>query len=105
MEKPDLSYLNSLSGGDKSFENKILEVIREEFPGELNEYTENVKNKKLKLAAENVHKLKHKISILGLKKTYALAVKHEDLLKASNTSLVEDFGAALDILTDYINKI
>ena len=46
MEKPDLSYLNSLSGGDKSFEHKILEVIREEFPGELNEYTENVKNQK-----------------------------------------------------------
>jgi HPt (histidine-containing phosphotransfer) domain-containing protein len=105
MEKPDLSYLNSLSGGDKSFENKILEVIREEFPGELNEYTENVKNQKLILAAENVHKIKHKISILGLKETYGLAVKHEDLLKVSNTSLVEEFGAALNILTDYINKI
>lgn len=105
MEKPDLSYLNSLSGGDKSFENKILEVIREEFPGELNEYTENVTNQKLTSAAENVHKIKHKISILGLKETYGLAVKHEHLLKASNTSLVKDFDAALNTLTDYINKI
>ena len=105
MEKPDLSYLNSLSGGDKSFEHKIIEVIREEFPGELNEYTENVKNKKLATAAENVHKIKHKISILGLKETYGLAEKHEGLLKSSNTSLVKEFDAALNILTDYINKI
>ena len=45
MEKTDLSYLNSLSGGDKSFEHKILEVIREEFPGELNEYTKTLRIK------------------------------------------------------------
>ena len=61
--------------------------------------------KKLTIAAENVHKIKHKISILGLKETYGLAEKHEDLLKSSDTSLVKEFDAALNILTDYINKI
>lgn len=105
MEVPNLSYLNSLSGGDKSFEEKILSVIREEFPLELEEYNENIRLKKFTNAAENVHKIKHKISILGLTETYALAVKHEELLKLSSDQLVSDFSAALNKLTDYINKI
>ena len=105
MEVPNLSYLNSLSGGDKSFEEKILSVIREEFPLELEEYNENIRLKKFTNAAENVHKIKHKISILGLTETYALAEKHEELPKLSSDQLVNDFSAALNKLTDYINKI
>ena len=105
MEKPDLTYLKSLSGGDQMFELKIFNVIREEFPNEYNEYVQNIENELFLKAAENVHKIKHKISILGLKETYALAEKHEKLLKSANNTLVNEFDVALNRLTDYINKI
>ena len=68
-------------------------------------FIESIQNKNYQNSAEIVHKIKHKISILGLTETYALAVKHEELLKLSSDQLVSDFSAALNKLTDYINKI
>ena len=32
MNKPNLTYINKLSGGDKAFEEKIISIIKEEFP-------------------------------------------------------------------------
>ena len=45
------------------------------------------------MAAESVHKLKHKISILGLNKSYYIAEKFEDNLKDNSTELQSDFDA------------
>ena len=105
MEPLDFSYLNSLSGGDKEFELKILNVIKEEFPGERNEYEENLEKGNFKLAADNVHKIKHKISILGLKKSKEIAVEHEELLKLNDLALKHDFEKVLNIITDFINQL
>jgi hypothetical protein len=42
-------------------------------------------------AAQSVHKLKHKISILGLDKSYYLAGEYENNLKDNTTILDTDF--------------
>lgn len=105
MEPLNFSYLNSLSGGDKEFELKILNVIKEEFPFERSEYEQNVEKGNFKLASENVHKIKHKISILGLNKSKELAVEHEELLKVNDLTLKDDFEKVLDIITDFINQL
>ena len=44
MEQPNLSYLNSLSGGDKEFEKKLIQIIKSEFPGELKTYKHNIEH-------------------------------------------------------------
>ena len=31
MEKPNLSYIESMSGGDKAFEQKLIDIIKKEF--------------------------------------------------------------------------
>jgi len=105
METPNLSYINQLSGGDTEFENKILKIIKAEFPVEKEEYHNNVKKQNLEKVAENVHKLKHKISILGLEKSYGIAESYEEELRKNDTSRQNEFDNILKTITDYLNKI
>jgi len=105
MEKPNLSYIRSMSGGDKTFEQKIIAIIKQEFPVEKRTYIENIANKNYQLTAKNVHKLKHKISILGLEKSYEIAVSFENNLLEGKHTLQEEFELVLSIMTDYLNKL
>ncbi|WP_396600819.1 Hpt domain-containing protein [Algibacter sp. R77976] len=102
MEQPNLSYINQLSGGDKAFEDKLIAIIQKEFPEEKAIYFKNIENNNFKEAAGNVHKLKHKISILGLEKSYEVAVNFEEnLLEQSTTGKVE-FENIMQIITDFL---
>ncbi|MDP5157672.1 MAG: Hpt domain-containing protein [Flaviramulus sp.] len=105
MEQPNLSYIQSMSRGDQAFEQKILDIIKKEFPEEKKIYFNNLKKHDYKLTAENVHKLKHKISILGLEKSYAVAVAFENNLIEGNTSLHQEFESILNIITNYLQQL
>lgn len=105
MEQPNLSYIHSMSGGDKAFEQKLIDIIKAEFPEEKNVYFENIKAENYKLTAENVHKLKHKISILGLEKSYEIAVAFENNLLEGKTTLQDEFEAILTTMTNYLQQL
>ncbi|RED46731.1 hypothetical protein DFQ10_101504 [Winogradskyella eximia] len=105
MEQPNLSYINSMSGGDKAFEQKLIDIIKTEFPEEKEVYFTNVKANNYKLTAENVHKLKHKISILGLEKSYETAVAFENNLLEGSTELQDEFESILTIMTNYLQQL
>ena len=103
MEQPNLSYINTLSGGDKAFKDKLITIVKNEFPAEKEEYINNIEAKNFNKAAENVHKLKHKISILGLEKSYAIAVDYENNLKDSHDdSARASFDSILQNITDFL---
>ena len=104
-DQPNLNYINSLSEGDKSFEMKILGIIKKEFNEEKNTYYNNMKNDNFKLCAENVHKIKHKISILGLEKSYEIAERYENNLREGNYELQNRFSDILNKVTNYLNKL
>jgi len=103
-EQPNLSYIKELSGGDIAFEEKLLAVIKKEIFHEIEEYQKNLKESRLIKASENVHKLKHKISILGLVKGYQTAIDFENELKEGNTGLQQQFDEILDSMTAFIRK-
>ena len=105
MERPNLSYIEGMSGGDKTFERKLIDIIKEEFPIEKEVYFTNIKSKNNKLTAEIVHKLKHKISILGLEKSYEIAIAFENNLIEGQYELQEDFEAVLQLITDYLKQL
>ena len=105
MEQPNLSYIYKLSGGDKAFEKKIIEIIKAEFPVEKQIYIENISTGNYKLTAENVHKLKHKISILGLEKSYEIAVAFENNLLEESTKLQNEFESILANITNYLQQL
>ena len=105
METPNMSYIHSMSGGNEEFEKKLIAIIKSEFPDEKQVYFDNISNQNYKLAAENVHKLKHKISILGLEKSYDTAVAFENNLLEGSTQLQEKFESILTIMTDYLKQL
>ncbi|MEL0644076.1 Hpt domain-containing protein [Olleya sp. Ti.3.14] len=105
MEQPNQSYINSLSGGDEAFKQKLIDIIKIEYPEEKQVYFDNFEANNFKLAADNVHKLKHKISILGLEKGYEVAVAYENNLLDGASDLKDQFEAILKSITDYLEEI
>jgi len=102
VEQPNLSYIHQLSAGNTTFKEKLIAVIKEEFPDEKAVYSTNIQAKNYKEAAENVHKIKHKISILGLEESYEVALAFENHLKEGDTDLKEDFENILNVISDYL---
>jgi HPt (histidine-containing phosphotransfer) domain-containing protein len=105
MEQPNLDYINELSGGNLEFKHKIIVVLKKELPDEIAVYEEEFKSGNYLLAAQSVHKLKHKISILGLDKSYYLAEKFEENLKKNNTILDADFENILKSMQEFVDEL
>jgi HPt (histidine-containing phosphotransfer) domain-containing protein len=105
MEKANLSYINQLSGDNVDFKKKLIGILKKELPQEIMAYYDQIQNKNYLLAAGCVHKLKHKISILGLKKSYYIAEQFEDNLKDNSTELKSDFDVIIKIMQDFVAKL
>ena len=105
MEKPNIAYIEELAGGDESFKTKILDILKEEFPEEKKSYHTNLNSGNFELTADNVHKLKHKISILGLDKSYEIAVAYEDNLREGSKALSSEFESILQTITNYLENL
>lgn len=104
-EEPNLLYLKEISEGDLEFEKKLLEIVKKELPEEIKLYQNLLKNNNFNKAAEVVHKIKHKISILGLEKGYQVAIDYEEHLKVKNLELQNKFENMLDRMVNFINKL
>ncbi|MGB5378906.1 Hpt domain-containing protein [Muriicola sp.] len=105
MEQPNLTYIENLAGKDEAFKNKFIAILKDEFPIEKAEYYQSLNASKTKETALIVHKLKHKLNILGLEKAYGLSVIYEEELKKGNSSLASEFTSILDTIESYLNTI
>ena len=103
-ESPNLSYIHQLSGGDKDFEKKLLAVVNRELPEEIEAYKYSIQTKSYKNAASDVHKLKHKISILGLEKSYRFAELYEDELREGINHRQAEFEEILQGMLTFIKS-
>lgn len=104
MEAPNFNYIDDLAGGDMEFKDKLLSLIKKELPGEIDLYVKTISEKDFKRSAEVVHKIKHKITILGLENTYTLAAKYEEELKEGNSGFHEEFYKILKNMTIFLEK-
>ena len=104
-EKPNLNYLKEISGGDLEFEEKLLLIVKKELPEEIDNYKNFLIENNFKQAAELVHKIKHKISILGLEKSYQVAIDYEEDLKQDNLNLKLEFEEILNSMICFIKTI
>jgi HPt (histidine-containing phosphotransfer) domain-containing protein len=105
MEQPNLTYVNQLARGNDAIKQTLINVIKTEFPKEKQDYYDSLEKKDYKKTEENVHRLKHKISILGLEKGYELANTYEHNLREKNMNGVEGFEQTLTTITAYIKTI
>lgn len=102
MEQPNLSLIKEISGNDIEFENNLLEIIRKEFPNEVELFNKNFEQENYVEASNNVHKIKHKISLLGLQKGLETASEFEIELKNGNTKSHKEFIEILDKIRVYL---
>lgn len=103
MEKPNLKYIKELSEGDLDFERNLIAILKKELPEEYEVFLKNFEEKKFTETAENVHKLKHKISILGLVKGYEQAVIFENNLKErGGIEHYQPFTKTIEIMIDFL---
>ena len=104
MEKPNLSLIKEISGNDIEFENNILDIIKLEFPEEVKLFKTNFEEKNYLEASNNIHKIKHKISLLGLEKGLETASAYEIALKQGNIELHDNFIEILDKIHVYLSN-
>ena len=105
MEQPNLSYIDSIARGDENIKKTLIEVIKNEFPDEKKDYYESLDEKNYQKIEGNVHKLKHKISILGLENSYEVANKFEHNLREHKLEGVDDFEKILLVITEYLKTM
>jgi len=84
--RPNLEQIDQISGNNQAFRERLINVIKKELPEEIETYRKNLASKNYFECSENVHKLKHKISILSLEEPYLFAISYEEELKEANTS-------------------
>ncbi len=106
MEQPNLQYIEALSEGDQVFKSKLISILKKELPQEFQEFEQNFEEKNFIKTAENVHKLKHKISILGLTKGYEEAALFEQDLKDNQDSTrYESFVKVIKSMMDFLRPL
>jgi len=105
IEKPNLNYLKEISGGDVIFEKKMIEIVKKELPEEIKSYEIFLNEHNFIQAAEIVHKMKHKISILGLEKSYQTAIDFEEDLKRQELTLQLEFEQILNSMVNFVKDL
>jgi HPt (histidine-containing phosphotransfer) domain-containing protein len=105
MENPNLDYIEKLAGENTEFKSKIIQILKTEFPEEKQKYQKAIAENDLKQAAQMVHKINHKISILGLEKSFILAKEYESNLNSSSNNLQQDFELILETIATYIQEL
>ena len=104
LEKPNLNYIKDISGGDKDFENNLLSLLKTEFPKEYEILKNNFKQQNYSQVALNVHKIKHKISMLGMPLAFDIASNFEQDIKKGYTEQYENLLVILDRIDVYLSN-
>jgi len=105
MEEPNIEYLLKLARGEESITLKLINILKYELPIEIEAYYGKIKSNQLQQAAFHVHKLKHKIAILGLEQTYFMTEKYETQLSENRKNLQKDFERTLPLILNFVNSL
>ncbi len=104
MTEPNYSTIRKMSQGDREFEMKILSVASQELTEEVREFSRAMKETDYAQAAQLVHKIKHKVSLLGMEKSYEITQEFEEQLKMSRKALLPDFEDILKKMFTFLNE-
>lgn len=104
MPTPNFNYIKQLSQGDEAFEASLLNVIKHELPDETRAFEEYFSKGQYVKAAEEVHKIKHKVSLLGMEKSYLIAEEFEENLRHTRTHLYQEFKGILKKIVTFLDR-
>ncbi len=105
MDKPNILYIEQLSGDDEEFKKGFIDILLAEFPIEKETYEKAISETNYEDAVQIVHKLKHKFNILGMSHAYRLAVDYEEELKLKKMDKDPQFNEILKTIEGYLKTI
>ena len=100
-----LDYIDKLCGDDNVFKKKMVAIIKKELPLEIDVYHKSMEVRDYRLASEHVHKLKHKIGVLGMTNSYVLAETFEHSLRDGGTENQAEFESVLETVKVFIDQL
>ena len=101
---PNLNYIKEMSEGDAAFEENLLKVMKSEFKRDSKVYVDDFSKAHYLKCAQMVHKMLHKITILGLLEGHKMAKKHEEALKKSDTKYHSEFLEILKAMSNFLES-
>ena len=105
MEQPNLSYINSIAKGNNDFMDEFVVMISDELNTDIKEYYNYLEKEDLKKTKVYVHRIKHKMSILSLEKSYEITNNYENNLRDKNFDGQEYFESMLPIMVNFLNSL
>lgn len=102
---PNLKYIEKLADGSEAFKNKLIGILKNEFPIEKKIFIEAYKNDQFNEAAELVHKIKHKLGMFNMEKAYEFSITFESDLKKGKISGFPEFMSILEKVETFIKKL
>lgn len=104
METPNSSYLDSFAKGDETFKKQLLDILKSELQEDIDLYYQKISDKDYQKAKLYVHRIKHKMGMLGLEKSYEMANKFENGLVNSSLEHQKYFEDTLPVMTTFLNN-
>ncbi|MRI00608.1 Hpt domain-containing protein [Kriegella sp. EG-1] len=104
-EFPNMDYVIHLGGTDFDFERKFIAILKKEFTWQLGNYLYHIKKDEPRAAAEVVHKIKFKFSVLGMNHAFTFSEYYEEQLHVGNMALDEDFKKCLRKVNEFLKTL
>jgi len=101
---PNLNYIKEMSEGDAAFQENLLNVMKSEFKRDSKVYVDDFSKAHYLKCAQMVHKMLHKIAILGLSDGYSLSKTHLEALKVDNTKYHVEFLKILEAISNFLES-
>lgn len=105
MEEPNLSYINNIAKGNDDFKNEFIVMVSDELNDDIKEYYNHLEKEDLKMTKVYVHRIKHKMSILSLEKSYEITNNYENNLRDHNFEGQEYFESMLPVMVNFLNLL
>jgi len=106
METPTLTHIKKIAEGDEDFQSSLILILKRELPKEFSSYKDLIKEKAFSKASEIVHKMRHKIIILGLEEGHKIASQLEnELKKGLLTQHHNSFTKIIATMEQFLEKI
>lgn len=102
---PNIQYIKEISENDISFQQKLISIIKKEFPKEKAALIKQINLRKYELAGDIVHKLKHKINILGMNEGYFIANNLEIELRQNKQHSFPKLLLVLNAIESFLKQI
>ena len=105
MTEPNTDYIDKLAAGDEGFRNELIGIIQKELPQESDTYFKALEREDWEGLVAIVHKLKHKVSLLGMTDGYRITASYEEALRLGSWSGREEFEQILKRMITFIGSL